>query len=250
MYRKRGTLEEGKVFFAVFVVAGFVMKVVAEFVHEVFGHGLFVLLFGGEITSLYISVLWPYDLSRIGWSLPSHVTPAQMAWVYLGGILVCLHASFLTQAFLLLKKEIRWHFALVLLWFAFWTFVSSTGYLLIGGLKPFGDVEELIRLGALTTILSFSVGLIIFVIGFVALSWVLRRTLLKLLSPKKASVGVIIFWLIIPVSVVVMFANPEHGLQVEYLPLTFIPALLSFVTEFFVLPKQRADANPDNIAEE
>jgi len=47
------------------MASGFVMKILSEVVHEVFGHGLFVLLFGGEITGLRISVLWPYELSRI-----------------------------------------------------------------------------------------------------------------------------------------------------------------------------------------
>jgi Ca2+/Na+ antiporter len=45
--------------------------------------------------------------------------------------------------------------------------------------------------------------------------------------------------------------SPERNLQVAYFPLTFIPALLSFFVEYFlVLSKQKADANPDNIAEE
>jgi hypothetical protein len=97
-------LQDGKAFLAVFVVVGFVMKMVAEFVHEVCGHGLFVLLFGGEITGVYISVLWPYEFSYISWNLT-----AQMAWVYAGGILVCLCVSFLTQAFLIVKKKMPWY---------------------------------------------------------------------------------------------------------------------------------------------
>jgi len=225
------------------------MKMVAEVVHEVFGHGLFVLLFGGEITGLYISVLWPYDFSRLEWSLPSGVTSAQMAWIYVGGILVCLCMSFLTQAFLLFKKKIPWHFALPLFWLAFWTLVNSTGYLIIGGLTPFGDVYELIRLGVLRELVSLVIGLIIFAIAFVALSWILREISIKIFSPKKASLGVSLFWLIIPVLVMVMLANPERGLQMAYLPLTFIPAMISFVIEYFlVLSKEEVNANPDNIA--
>jgi len=242
-------LQDRKVFLIVFIVVGFVMKMVAEVVHEVFGHGLFVLLFGGEITGLYISVLWPYDFSRLEWSLPSGVTSAQMAWIYVGGILVCLCMSFLTQAFLLFKKKIPWHFALPLFWLAFWTLVNSTGYLIIGGLTPFGDVYELIRLGVLRELVSLVIGLIIFAIAFVALSWILREISIKIFSPKKASLGVSLFWLIIPVLVMVMLANPERGLQMAYLPLTFIPAMISFVIEYFlVLSKEEVNANPDNIA--
>jgi hypothetical protein len=54
-----------------------------------------------------------------------------------------------------------------------------------------------------------------------------------------------------PVLLIAMFLSPERNLQVAYFPLTFIPALLSFFVEYFlVLSKQKADANPDNIAEE
>jgi len=220
-------------FLTVFIVAGFIIKIISEAVHELLGHGLFVLLFGGEITDFYISILWPYEFSRVEWSLPSGVTSTQMALIHAGGILVCLFTSFLAQAFLLMKKKIQWHFALTLFWLAFWTFMNSTGYLLIGGLAPFGDVYELTNLGVLTTLLFLVIGLIVFVIGFVALSWILRRTFAEVFSIKKASLGVIIFWFIIPIITVAMLANPERGLQWTYLPLTFIPALFSFVIEYF-----------------
>ena len=240
-----------KAFLAMFVAVGFVVKMVAESVHEICGHGLFVLLFGGTIKTVYISVLWPYELSHIDWSLPSNIGSAQMAWVYAGGILVCLCVSFLTQAFLLVKKKTPWYFALTLFWLAFWTLINSTGYLMIGGLTSFGDVKELIALGVLTSLLSLAIGFVIFVIGFVGLSWILRKILIGVFSPRRASLGVVLFWLIIPVLVLVMLANLERGLQVAYLPLTFIPALLSFVIEYFlVLSKQEAYASPDDVAEE
>jgi hypothetical protein len=226
------------------------MKIVAEIVHEVLGHGLFVLLFGGKITSLYISVLWPYDFSWIGWDLPEGTTSAQRAWIYAGGIIACLCASFLIQTFLLWKKKISWHFALAFFWLAFWTLVNSTGYLIIGGLAAFGDIYDLIMLGVLTIFLSLAVGLIFFIIGFIALSWILRRIFATMLSHKKASLGTSLFWLIIPILVIVMLANPERNLQWAYLPLTFIPTVLSFVIEYFlVLSQQKADANPNNIAQ-
>jgi len=244
-------LQERKLFLIAFVVAGFVMKLIAEVVHEIFGHGLFILLFGGAIKTVYISILWPYDFSYISWYLPSMVSSAQMAWIYGGGILTCLCSSLLTQAFLIAKKKMAWHSALTLFWLAFWTLINSTGYLIIGGLAPFGDIYELIELGVLTSLLSLVAGLIIFFMGFVVLYWILRKILIAVFPPKKASLGVIFFWFIIPVLVIVMLANPERGMQVAYLTLTFIPAMLSFIIEYFmVLSKQEADANPDNIAEE
>jgi hypothetical protein len=243
-------LQGRKAFLAIFIVVGFVVKIVAEFVHEICGHGFFVLLFGGTIKEVYISVLWPYELSYIEWSLPSSISSGQMALVFAGGILACVCVSFLTQAFLLVKKQIPWYFAATLFWLAFWTLVNSTGYLIIGGLTSFGDVKELIALGVLTSLFSLIIGFIIFVVGFIALSWILRKILTELFTLKRASLGISLFWLILPVLVLVMLANPERHLQVAYLPLTFIPALLSFVIEYFlVLSKQKANASPDNVAE-
>jgi len=218
-----------------FLVVGFIVKIVAEVIHEICGHGLFVLLFKGTIKTVYISIFWPCEFSYIRWSLPSGITSAQMAWIYAGGILMCMFTSFITQAFLLFKKKILWHFDIALFWLAFWTLVNSTGYLIIGGLTPFGDVHELITLGVLTSLFSLVIGIIIFVIGFVALSWSLRKILIKMFSPRRASLGVVLFWFIIPMLVMVMLTNPERGLQLAYLPLTFIPTLISFVIEYFLI---------------
>lgn len=243
-------MQDRKVFFAWFVVIGFLMKIAAEFIHEILGHGLFVLLFGGNIEAVHISILWPYELSYINWSfLISGITSEQLAWVYAGGILVCACISFLSQALLLMKRRISWYFSLALFWLAFWTLTNAAGYLIIGGLRPFGDVYDLIRLGVLTSSSSLAIGLVAFVLGFIALSWILRKVLIEFFTAKKASLGVILFWLIIPALVIVMWASPERNLQEAYVPLAFIPALLSFVIEhFLVLPKQRANKNPDNIS--
>lgn len=232
-------LQDKKFFLVVFMVIGFVMKLVAEFVHEVFGHGLFVLLFGGEIIGVHISILWPYELSYICWNLPDGINSVQMAWIYMSGILISLCLSFVIQVFLFLTKKIWRCFALSLFWLAFWTFISATGYLLVGGLAPFGDVFELIKLGVLTESLSFVVGFMIFIIGFIALSWILRRILTEILTSKGASLSVVLFWLIIPMLLIVMVISPERNLQAAYFPLAFLPVLLSFAIEYFmVLSKQ------------
>jgi len=242
-------MQEKKIFLMIFIIVSFVTKIIAEFVHEVCGHGFFVLLFGGTIKTVHISVLWPYELSYISWSLPSHVTPIQKAWIYSGGILVCLCVSFLIQAFLLLRKGTSQHLSITLFWFAFWNFISSIGYLLIGGLTPLGDVYELIRLKVLTSTISLAIGLIFFIIGFVTLSWILRKILSKIFSFKEASLGVTLFWLIIPMLIMLILISPERNLQVAYFPLAFIPTLFSFIIEyFFISSKQKANKNPDNVA--
>jgi hypothetical protein len=239
-----------KVFLASFAIIGFATKIVAEFVHEVLGHSLFVLLFGGEITNLYISVLWPYELSYVEWILPS-ASPLQLAWIYASGILICLILSFLIQAFLIWKGRVWFNFKIALFWLAFWALVSSTGYLLIGGLTPFGDVEELIRLGVLTSFFSLFIGLVIFTIGFVVLSTILRRIMLEIFPIEKVKLGVAVFWLIIPLLVAVMVASPERSLHVGYLPLAFVPAFASFLIERFIFASEnKVDARPDYVAEE
>jgi len=78
-------------------------KVVAEIVHEVFGHGLFVLLFGGEITEVHISPLWPYELSYIRWK--GSFEPWQLPWLQGGGILICHVVTLFLQAVLLLRPS-------------------------------------------------------------------------------------------------------------------------------------------------
>jgi len=243
-------LQDNKLFLVCFAVVGFATKIVAEFVHEVCGHGLFVLLFGGSIINVYISIWWPYEFSYIEW-VGNNLTSSELVWIFAGGILSCLTLSFLIQFFLLIKKEIRCYFAVPLFWLAFWTLVNSAGYLIIGGLAPFGDIYELLNRGILTRSLSLVFGLMIFALGFVALSWILRRMLVEFFTGKNASFGVFVFWFIIPLLVLAMLANPERGLQVAYFPLTFIPVVLSFCIEYFlVLSKQETNANPDDVSHE
>jgi len=242
-------LPSKRIFFTLFLIAGFITKIVSEIIHEVFGHGILILLFGGEITSVHISLLWPYEISSINWILPSSVTATEKAWVYASGILVCLSISFLIQVFLFWKRKMRWHFAVMLFWLAFWTFANSTGYLLIGGLAPFGDVSDLIELGVFTSFLSRTVGFMSFCIGFVNLSWILRRIMTTVFALKNASLFTSLFWLVIPLLVMAMLVSPERNLPTAYLPLTFLPALASFVIEYFlILSKQRTNANPNNVA--
>ncbi|HDD70233.1 MAG TPA: hypothetical protein ENG19_03790 [Candidatus Bathyarchaeota archaeon] len=51
---------------------------------------------------------------------------------------------------------------------------------------------------------------------------------------RKASFGVSLFWLIIPLLVTVMMLSPERSLAWSYLPLSFIPALLSIALEYLL----------------
>ena len=233
-----------------FVILCFVTKIFSEFLHEVCGHGLFVLLFGGTINSVYINLLWPYGFSYTYWSFTGEISFLQMALIYVGGILTGLCVSFIIQTVLLWKKRIGWYWTISLFWLAFWTFISSAGYLVIGGITCFGDVKELIALGVLSRYSSLFIGLLSFAIGFVMLSWILRKTFMEVCSFKKATLGVSLFWLIIPTLVVIIILSPELSLGWDYFPLSFIPTFLSVVLErVLFLSKQKADKNPSEISE-
>ncbi len=221
-----------KIFFPIFLATGFLMKILGEVVHELFGHGFFVLLFGGRITGFHISLLWPYEFSWIGWSLPG-ATQEQKAWVIGGGILVCLLVSYAIQVLLLLNR-IPWQFSAPLFWLSFWCCVNATGYLIIGGLSPFGDVGQLIYLGVLTAPLATALGAALFLLGFFSLSLLLRRILKSQVPEEKAGWGVVAFWFITPVLVALNMLGHER-LPFSYLPIGFIPVLLSFLIEFYVV---------------
>lgn len=147
------------------------MKIAGEVVHEMLGHGFYVLLFGGTNKRIKISLLWPLKTSYIWWSTPG-LGAAQEALVVGGGILNGLILSFALQAFLLLRPR-PWRYAVPLIWLAFWAYLSSTGYLIAGALGSFGDVGRLIGIGVLTLASSFALGLALFTVGFVSISIIL-----------------------------------------------------------------------------
>jgi hypothetical protein len=163
------------------------------------GHGFFVLLFGGDITSIHISLLWPYELSYIVWTGNFEVW--QMPWIHGGGILVCLIISGMLQAMLLLGIVKDPWLSSSLLWLSFWTFLNPTGYLIIGGIRPFGDVAALIAEGVLTQGGSELMGVVLFLAAFLSLSRVFGDLLFKvglIRSIPDLRVALILFWLLIP----------------------------------------------------
>ena len=191
-------------FLAISLVIAFVTKVVGEIVHEVAGHGLFIVLFGGQITSVHISLLWPYELSYIGWS--GSFMRWQQTWIVGGGILVSIIVSGVLQALLLFNVIKDWRSSTSLLWLAFWTFLNPTWYLIIGGVKPFGDVASLIAARVLTQELSLLVGLILFVAAFLSLSKILitQLTIANVVeSVDGLRLSLALFWAMIPVITIV-----------------------------------------------
>jgi|GEM_PF-1040696 len=236
-FRLRGTPEEApfrsfsptSLNLAFFVATGLILKVAAEVMHEVGGHGFYVLLFGGRIREVYISLLWPLQTSYIWWSLPS-LGSFEQALVIGGGILNCILVSFALQLLLFLRPQPR-RFAVPLLWFAYWNYISSAGYLLSGGFGAFGDVAELIKMGVLTGLSSLLLGLAVFTVGYILLSIILRRLLTPLVSARNLGYAVSGLWLVTALVVVLTVFNPGVKAPPALVPIGFIPTLLWLALE-------------------
>ncbi|MFO7772404.1 MAG: hypothetical protein R6V59_00405 [Dehalococcoidia bacterium] len=216
-------------FLMAFLTLGFITKILGEVVHEVMGHGLLVLAFGGEITSIRISLLWPYELSHIGFAPPpGGFLPWQRALVDGGGILMCLVISFVLQIILLLSfsKRGNWVASSALFWLAFWTFISPAGYLVVGGIAPFGDVANLIAQGVMTQEIAFILGVSIFVVNLFTLSIILGNVLRKAGINQDARWSIVLFWLIVPLLTLVNVAGQGQPLHIALLG--FIPVLTAW----------------------
>jgi hypothetical protein len=214
---------------AFFVATGLIMKVAAEIMHEVGGHGFYVLLFGGRILGVHISLLWPLETSYIWWSLPS-LGSFEHALVLGGGILNGILVSFTLQLLLFLRPQSR-RLMVPLLWFAYWNYISSAGYLLSGGFGAFGDVAELIKIGFLTVLSSLLLGLAVFTVGYILLSIILRRLITPLVSARNLGYAVSGFWLTTALVVILTVFNPYVKASPELVPIGFIPTVLWLTLE-------------------
>jgi hypothetical protein len=213
-------------FLMAFLSLGFVAKILSEVVHEVMGHGLFAMAFGGRITNINISLLWPYKLSGIGFSPPpGGFSPWQEVLVDGGGIIICLVVSFIIQLILLLSfsKRGNWLVSSMLFWLAFWTFINPAGYLVVGGMEPFGDIANLISAGVMTQQLAFILGLLLFLVNLFSLSIVLRNVLMKSGVKEDARWSIVLFWFIVPL--LTFFSVAGLGQPLVIALLGFIPVL-------------------------
>jgi hypothetical protein len=217
-------------FLIAFLSLGFIAKILGEVVHEVMGHGLFVAVFDGRITNINISLLWPYKLSGIGFSPPpGGFHPWQEVLVNGGGIIICLVVSFVLQLILLLSlsKKGNWVVSSMLFWLAFWTFINPAGYLVVGGIEPFGDIANLISAGATTQQLAFILGLILFLVNLFSLSIILRNVLRKAGVNEDARWSIVLFWLIVPL--LTLFSVAGLGQPLIIALLGFIPVIAACV---------------------
>lgn len=209
-----------------FCVIGFLAKVASEFVHEVLGHGSFVLLFVGSVREVRISLLWPYTLSHIRWE--GAFEAWQIPWIHGGGIIACLVASALLQA-LALRVEAGRIPSYALLWLSFWTLLNPAGYLFLGGIMPFGDVQELIGDGVLSPASALVLGTALFAVGFFSLSLILKGAVLSDwhgIEGGRAWAYTGIFWLTVPP--LTYLALLGRGLPTLYALFGFVPSIITF----------------------
>jgi hypothetical protein len=230
-----------RIFLIYFLAFAFLMKVAGEFVHEALGHGLFAILFGGRIVSLNISLLWPYRLSGIG--ISGNFETWQRPWIDGGGILMCLITSCVIQLLLLWKVK-NWRFAVPLFWLAFWTFLNPVGYLIIGGIKPFGDIIQLIAEGILSQTSSLAIGLIAFTVAFFSLSRIFKDIVSNvelIQNTRRLSVALSLLWLTIPL--LTWMAITGLGFLSSYslllLSISFLPSIVAFLVPVNILSSAR-----------
>ncbi len=228
MQEKKGIKEPLVV---VFLLSAFFMKLVSEFVHEVIGHGLFVMLLGGTIRSVYISVLWPYELSHIQWTLPP-LEVWQRVWLYSGGIIATGALALVLITYLLVKSP-DYRLTVIFSWLAFWCLMNAAGYLVIGGLHPFGDIAGLMNLNVISSAQSLGLGIGILVMGFIALSHVQRKALFAILG-RQAAFANIVMWTTVPV-VTSLAAIGMEVCALRVLMAGVIPPVLSVLLELRLL---------------
>lgn len=226
------------IFIVLFIVLGFITKIPSEVIHELVGHGTFVAALGGVILEIHISLLWPYELSGILFNFPGGISELGLALVMSGGIVACLVTSFALQIVLSLRRSRYLWLELSIFWLAFWCLMNGTGYLIIGGFSPFGDVAWLIGHGFLDPVFSVVVGVFFFLIGFWLLSSILRRNLARVIPENRVGLGTTVFWFIVPL-LVVFTTLGWGGIRFDYLAVSFIPILTSWLIEYQLKRKKR-----------
>lgn len=209
-----------------FIGIGFISKIITEIIHEVLGHGFFVLLFNGRVTSVEISLFWPLEFSTISFNLPEDITNLELAIIEAGGIISC---GFLFFVFLLLLIRIqpeRWVSSTLTLWLAFWCLMNSAGYLVIGGLNPFGDVYRLLNMGILTRSISISLGTILFLCGFIVISVELKQLVNRWIGYGIYN-SLIVFWSIVPLLTLLTIIG--HDFQLVLILPSMLPILIHII---------------------
>jgi hypothetical protein len=200
----------------------------------VIGHGLITVLFGGRIEGLHISLISPLDTSHITLD-QSNLTAEQYLLAISGGMVVDLTLSFLLQGILLLKR-FEWKVFIPMVWLAFWLHSNDTAIIIGNALtRGPGDMTELIEAGTFSAPLALILGIILYFLGFFAISTIIRRMLIYYsLEKPKVKYYILLFWVIVPLNIVLYIL--KTGL-ISTIFIGLVPPITSYVVEFHVIPR-------------
>jgi hypothetical protein len=221
------------------------MKFVSEWTHEYLGHCCLGALVGGNVVDYYVSWIWPLEFGHALVRFFGSVDVLPRIIMYSGGIITCLSAAFLSQLIVFLsvrKKSIKNNFILItlnfLFWYGFWAFMNSVGYLLIGALINFGDIQFISNLSGIPNQFFLIPGFIAFFILFYLISnnfYKLFKNIVKL-APKWM---VALFWVIIPIVYIFFISNPDINMNFIFIisafPLMFIPSIISILLSKYMI---------------
>ncbi|MFX0182293.1 MAG: hypothetical protein ACFE95_04340 [Candidatus Hodarchaeota archaeon] len=216
------------------ILTCYLFRIISEIFHEILGHGLLTVLFGGKVNGIHISLISPLDTSHITLD-QDNLTQEQQLIAVSGGIIIDLTISFLLQAILLLRR-IEWKFSIPMLWLAFWCHSNETGIIIgnaLTGLK--GDMTGLIEAGVISSPIALMVGISLYFLGFFLISTIIRRLLADYsIDKSKIRYYIFIFWMIVPLNILLYILKTGY---LSSLIIGLIPLVISYLLEFQIIPR-------------
>ena len=220
-----------------FLFISFLAKYVSEFSHEYLGHCLFSVLTGGGYTTYYVSWIWPYEFGYAHTYSNGFISEVL---IISAGILVCFLISILINSlyYFLVYKPISNKIYLLIpihffFWLGFWTFVNSTGYLIVGGLINYGDIQNLSSTLGIKNWIFTIPGIVIFLILFYLISVNFFKLFKPLLEIKNRYI-LPILWILLLIIYFLFYFNPQIDMELSVfivgLFVMLIPTLFTFLT--------------------
>jgi hypothetical protein len=184
---------EGKLTLLALLMMLYVMALfVSIAIHEVLGHGLFAFLLGGDFYAVYLSPGSGY----VSFWLPPSISNANVALIYMAGILAQLVIGSITLLFIFPRiKGFLW--GIFTLMFSIGMLVHSSLYLFMGYIYESGDTKyATLVLGIQPDIFMVSglilTGLFVIYISMVALKFLGR--FIDLEGDRTRSRALLLFW--------------------------------------------------------
>ncbi|HUX99879.1 MAG TPA: hypothetical protein VMV49_10015 [Candidatus Deferrimicrobium sp.] len=202
-----------------FIVISFLMKYISEWTHEFLGHCGFGALVGGGIEGWYVSWFWPAEFGYAIVNFPISLGNFPRAVMMIGGITACFIAALVSHSLILIiskkkilpKKSITTSTIIifhVLFWYGFWAFVNSVGYLILGGLVNFGDIRQFSLLTGTPLWVFIIIGFLALVLFLYLVSFNSSIIFHPLLPNVRTRLLLSVFWLILPLTFLIMLLNP------------------------------------------